>query len=381
MEKTEKIGLVAFDIKADEITFEGCEAAGARYSESTFEESNCIKTSVDQQPVEGVAAEPNKDKPVEEGDKDIPEEVIQNPTVDVTDGISQQKEAVDTPQSPRISKSDSSDHPLRGVSSVKVRALYNFDAQPGTGELSIKEGEILSVSRQDVGEGWWEGSNAQGQAGLFPAAYVEEITSAPPAMPPPPLPTEYANVEWGDSKSNIEADNWHSVQNNTTSSIDFTGNNQKRPASQQISYDNDDWDDDWDDDDSEPGNNYLNGAGNFGLSAPNRASKSASSVGDVSTAGAGKASVDEKEKVYVDDFGNGPCWRANPHEFTCVVSSPKKESKFHGMKSFIAYSLLPSFATTPVSRRYKHFDWIQGRLSEKFPLIPIPPLPEKQLSG
>ncbi|XP_071524426.1 sorting nexin-18, partial [Panulirus ornatus] len=149
----------------------------------------------------------------------------------------------------------------------------------------------------------------------------------------------------------------------------------------QISYDNDDWDDDWDDDDSEPGNNYLNGAGNFGLSAPNRASKSASSIGDISTAGAGKASLDEKEKVYVDDFGNGPCWRANPHEFTCVVSSPKKESKFHGMKSFIAYSLLPSFATTPVSRRYKHFDWIQGRLSEKFPLIPIPPLPEKQLSG
>lgn len=54
-----------------------------------------------------------------------------------------------------------------------MRALYDFDAQPGTGELSIKEGEILTVSRQDVGEGWWEGTNSQGQAGLFPAAYVE----------------------------------------------------------------------------------------------------------------------------------------------------------------------------------------------------------------
>lgn len=51
--------------------------------------------------------------------------------------------------------------------------LYDFDAQPGTGELSIKEGEILAVSRQDVGEGWWEGTNSRGQAGLFPAAYVE----------------------------------------------------------------------------------------------------------------------------------------------------------------------------------------------------------------
>lgn len=54
-----------------------------------------------------------------------------------------------------------------------MRALYDFDAQPGTGELSIKEGEILTVARQDVGEGWWEGTNSQGQAGLFPAAYVE----------------------------------------------------------------------------------------------------------------------------------------------------------------------------------------------------------------
>lgn len=51
--------------------------------------------------------------------------------------------------------------------------MYDFDAQPGSGELSVKEGEILTVSRQDVGEGWWEGTNSGGQAGLFPAAYVE----------------------------------------------------------------------------------------------------------------------------------------------------------------------------------------------------------------
>lgn len=55
----------------------------------------------------------------------------------------------------------------------QVRVLYDFDAQPGSGELSVKEGEILTVSRQDVGEGWWEGTNSAGQAGLFPAAYVE----------------------------------------------------------------------------------------------------------------------------------------------------------------------------------------------------------------
>ncbi|XP_063851087.1 sorting nexin lst-4-like isoform X2 [Scylla paramamosain] len=269
-------------------------------------------------------------------------------------------------------------------STRQVRALYDFDAQPGTGELSIKEGEILTVSRQDVGEGWWEGTNSQGQAGLFPAAYVEvhDSSAPPPNMPPPPLPTEYANLgnDWTDVRTSVD---WSS-QNNT-----FTGgqtqnaqNAQRQSLPQQLSYDNDEWDDDWDDDDSEPGSSYPNGPGNFGLSTANRSHKPVtSSVSDVSNAGAGKASVDEKDKVFVDDYGNGPVWRPNQHEFTCAISSPKKESKFHGMKSFIAYTLMPSFSSTAVSRRYKHFDWIQGRLSEKFPLIPIPPLPEKQISG
>ena len=51
--------------------------------------------------------------------------------------------------------------------------MYDFDAQPGTGELSINAGDILTVSRTDVGDGWWEGTNTRGDTGLFPEAYVE----------------------------------------------------------------------------------------------------------------------------------------------------------------------------------------------------------------
>ncbi|XP_063610622.1 sorting nexin-33-like isoform X2 [Penaeus indicus] len=95
-----------------------------------------------------------------------------------------------------------------------------------------------------------------------------------------------------------------------------------------------------------------------------------------------KIPVSEKDRIYIDDGGNGPRWRANPSEFTCSVSSPKKESKFHGMKSFIAYTIVPSFSKKSVSRRrYKHFDWIHAHLTYKFPFVPIPPLPEKQISG
>ncbi|KAK7069134.1 Sorting nexin-9, partial [Halocaridina rubra] len=295
-----------------------------------------------------------------------------------------------------------------------VRVLYNFDAQPGSGELSVKEGEVLSVSRKDVGEGWWEGTNAQGQAGLFPAAYVEETTAttAPPSVPPPPLPAEYANTgtDWNDPWSTAEGGGGgegegNSWDNNQKQNIGF--DEHSKPLSSQQSQE-DDWEDDWDDDDSETGTAGVNGAGPFGMHAPNRAARPMSSV-DISAAGrdgrgtvkksfnrfsniaksgvedflvgAGKALVDEKSKVFIEDHGNGPVWRINSHEFTCAISSPKKESKYHGMKSFIAYTIMPSFATNSVSRRYKHFDWIQARLSDKFPLIPIPPLPEKQISG
>lgn len=43
--------------------------------------------------------------------------------------------------------------------------------------------------------------------------------------------------------------------------------------------------------------------------------------------------------------------------------------------------LTPSDTSIPVSRRYKHFDWLHERLQEKFTTIPIPSLPDKQISG
>lgn len=58
---------------------------------------------------------------------------------------------------------------------LQVHALYDFEAQHGTGELAITAGEILTVTRTDVGEGWWEGCNSKGETGLFPEAYVEVL--------------------------------------------------------------------------------------------------------------------------------------------------------------------------------------------------------------
>lgn len=55
----------------------------------------------------------------------------------------------------------------------QAQVLYDFDGQPDSAELTIRSGDVLTVTRQDIGEGWWEGTDQRGKTGLFPAAYVE----------------------------------------------------------------------------------------------------------------------------------------------------------------------------------------------------------------
>merc|ERR1712098_495637 len=93
-------------------------------------------------------------------------------------------------------------------------------------------------------------------------------------------------------------------------------------------------------------------------------------------------SVSEGEILEIIDQGDGKyCWQVTQPPYSCVIASPKKEAKFKGLKSYIAYQLTPSFNNIQVSRRYKHFDWLHERLNSKFNFIPVPPLPDKQIQG
>jgi len=67
-----------------------------------------------------------------------------------------------------------------------AEVIHDFDAQPETGEISIRVGEVLNIVRTDVGKGWWEGTRSIGDTGLFPEAYVEEISGEGPHPQPPP---------------------------------------------------------------------------------------------------------------------------------------------------------------------------------------------------
>ena len=64
----------------------------------------------------------------------------------------------------------------------QVRALYDFTGEPGTAELSITAGEMLTVMRDNVGDGWCEGFNQSGKSGLFPAAYVQNVDTTAPSI-------------------------------------------------------------------------------------------------------------------------------------------------------------------------------------------------------
>lgn len=266
---------------------------------------------------------------------------------------------------------------------LQAKALYDFEPQ-AAGEISIWANETVTVINKNVGEGWCEGINARGETGLFPEDYVEMLPASapPPSMPPPPLPAKYDAGPPAVS------------------------------APQAPQYDNgDDWDDDWDDDDSNQGaqdmqqHPQLSGPCNYGLFPPNRSSLlEAGSKGDGAPKGGTvkrfnrfsnfvksggeswllgliKPVVPSDEQFHIGDLEGKITWVAGMDPYECEVSSPKKESKFKGFKNYIAYQLMPSFNQVPVSRRYKHFDWLHERLQEKFSLIPVPPLPDKQIAG
>jgi sorting nexin-9/18/33 len=258
---------------------------------------------------------------------------------------------------------------------TQVHALYDFAGEPGSSELTIKTGDILTVTNWDVGEGWWEGTNGQGQRGLFPAAYVEKIEpTAPPVVPPQDY--RYSNSQTTEATA---------------------------PPRYDATYD-----DDWDNSSDEDGNyDHIPAANNQSRQSvqPARATnlphsqsddtvslaqsqttmrkstKMFSKTGDSYIMGTSSVAVPEGERVFIVQIETGYAWKTLPDSYTVRVASPKKETKLKGLKSFIAYQLTPSWNGIAVSRRYKHFDWLHERLVEKFSLIPVPPLPDKQISG
>lgn len=278
---------------------------------------------------------------------------------------------------------------------LRCRVIYDFQAQPNSGELDIYTNEILTVTRQDVGEGWWEGCNSRGESGLFPAGYVEMIN------PPPPPPLAAAAT----IKSTLPPQPMSPMSPQMTSQSFSMPSPGYPPPPGPDNDQNEDWaDDDWDDDDSDNTTaDQMHGQGyNVGTlpanstlsvsSGPQKASQAkkginrltffAKSGGEDFILGSKTKNVPSGAFVQIIETSNNEImWAPSRAQYTCAITAPRKETKLKGFKTFTAYKITPSFNNIVVSRRYKHFDWLYGRLEDKFMTIPIPWLPAKQISG
>ncbi|CAD56254.1 Sorting nexin lst-4 [Caenorhabditis elegans] len=292
---------------------------------------------------------------------------------------------------------------------AQVKAEYDFQSQPNTGELSISAGEVLTVIRENIDGGWIEGRNVRGSVGLFPESYVTPYqASRPPPVLPPPLPPTSSGPPAASSRP---FDDWGGASEVAAPpSYGAQHHHQPTPSVPEVtrsSYpsQNDDFDDEWTDEDDEQEPTRPNVQSSIGSNSRRDLSRSHSEHGgpdrgsnkvnkninrfsnfvksgvEAYVIGESKTTsqISERHEVVMN---NGIIqWKPIQQYYTCIVDKPKKESKLKGLKSFIAYSITSSLTNIQVSRRYKHFDWLHEQLSAKYVLIPIPPLPEKQVAG
>ncbi|KAG8444387.1 hypothetical protein GDO86_009538, partial [Hymenochirus boettgeri] len=302
---------------------------------------------------------------------------------------------------------------------LKARVLYDFTAEPGNNELTIREGEAITVTNKDVGGGWVEAKNNQGEKGLVPTDYVEFLSDSTACgnsiedkafLDSLSAITSQNSSTYSNEKVKNAGDPW-AGWNSTAPTMDIAGDelgmNQKNTSSpnwesssafghpqayQGPAVDDDDWDDEWDDTKSSPPG-YLNYKDSEHGTAPRGAGRPASMKIPLSKfPGFAKSGVEQylmakqlvksKEKIPVIIGDYGPMWVYPTTTFDCIVADPRKGTKMYGLKSYIEYQLTTTNTNRSVNHRYKHFDWLYERLLVKFGLaIPIPSLPDKQVTG
>uniref|UniRef100_A0A4W5NP28 Sorting nexin 9 n=1 Tax=Hucho hucho TaxID=62062 RepID=A0A4W5NP28_9TELE len=201
----------------------------------------------------------------------------------------------------------------------KAQVLYDFTAEPGNNELTVREGETITITNQGVGGGWIEAQNSRGEVGLVPEDYIEVREWFGVLLSSTPT---YFSI----SSLSAAPDPWGSTA-------------QSHPQAYQ-------------------GPVFSNCCRIY-LVEFSRVVSAPSQMGEV-----------------------GPVWSYPEAQLDCVVADPKKGTKMYGLKSYIEYQVIPNTTNRPVNHRYKHFDWLYERLLDKFgSAIPIPSLPDKQVTG
>uniref|UniRef100_A0A669EDU5 Sorting nexin n=1 Tax=Oreochromis niloticus TaxID=8128 RepID=A0A669EDU5_ORENI len=278
-----------------------------------------------------------------------------------------------------------------------AQVLYDFTAEPGNNELSVREGETVTITNQSIGGGWVEAQNSRGEVGLVPEDYIEvsyivsvDVKSME-EMPAELIPRSVSLLQatnGNDPWSAWNADPSGGSTNNWASNPEGTQTGKSAP-------------DPW----APVSHGHPQAYQGPGKKTKKKKTQIASGTMVVlllirkfclvslsrfpgfSKSGPElyllcKQLVKGKDRlpIYVGEVG--PVWSYPETQLDCVVADPKKGSKMYGLKSYIEYQVTPSTTNRPVNHRYKHFDWLYERLLEKFgSAIPIPSLPDKQVTG
>nr|XP_013814544.1 PREDICTED: sorting nexin-9 isoform X2 [Apteryx mantelli mantelli] len=272
--------------------------------------------------------------------------------------------------------------------------MYDFAAEPGNNELTVSEGEIIIITNPDVGGGWLEGKNSQGERGLVPTDYVEIINEG---------------AKDGITCGNSLADQafFDSLSSNTAQT------NSAAKSNNQVNNASDPWSS-WNA--GKPGNWDNGNAGDSWATKPESAVGQRNSASNNWEAAAfghpqayqGPAAADDDDwdDDWDDPKSTAPSYLGYKETEPSEAGGPQRANsraaamklplnKFPGFaKPGMEQYLLAKQLAKPkekipiintnrsVNHRYKHFDWLYERLLVKFGLaIPIPSLPDKQVTG
>ncbi|KAM4602014.1 sorting nexin-9-like isoform 2-T5 [Polymixia lowei] len=270
---------------------------------------------------------------------------------------------------------------------MDVKVLYDFTAE-GSSELTVREGETVTVVNQNVGGGWIEAQNCRGQSGLVPEDYLEISTGTAPVYPEAYSTAATTNTHAQVANGDDPWSGGEAYSSDTAGGWDTQGYTHTQQGGDD---DDDEWDEEWDDHSTGgfPGHAHAeDDSGASGRNAHAPSMKISLSKFPFSKTPNPEMYLlaklppkgEDRLPVYLGEVG--PVWLYPQSPLDCVVADPKKGSKMYGLKSYIEYQVTPNTTNRPVNHRYKHFDWLYERLLEKFgSAIPIPCLPDKQVTG
>ncbi|KAG0343035.1 hypothetical protein BG004_005517 [Podila humilis] len=279
-----------------------------------------------------------------------------------------------------------------------VRALFDFEGQAEFSELSFAAGDVLTVVKVGLAEGW-SLAEKDGVRGLVPEAYITYIHdfSASPADLGGHMQQASASSAYsGYSTSTVQGGPGSNPRNSVF------GKRQLNRFSWYVTTGVEEF--------------LLTGGATPGT--PQQQAKSmfgqTTASGDVTQteniAYAVKSNLDsngstrqqytrhletatsleeddddeevsESDKHYIQ---SGPSWQEKVPLFCIRVHDPETRRKMVGMQEYTLFQVTSTFTqgvSVTVERRFSQFEWLHERLLNKFGALILPPLPEKQYAG